>query len=102
MQTIIVASIVLIALGAFATFAMVELLPDELLAQSETHGRFTGLGDDQAVPTHLPGTRRSCATRKMLCSVLRRNGKLGLQESFVMCDRFIAAVRGQKRIRYGD
>ena len=58
MQTVILASIVLIAVGAFATFAMVELLPQEILAKAENDGRFAGLGDMQEVSTRLQGSAR--------------------------------------------
>ena len=58
MQTVIVASIVLIAIGAFATFAMVELVPQEILAKAENHGRFAGLGDRQEGSTQLSGSAR--------------------------------------------
>lgn len=58
MQTVIVASIVLIAVGALATFAIVELLPQELLAKAEKHGRFAGLGNEQAFSAQPPGPAR--------------------------------------------
>ena len=62
MQTVIVASLVLIAVGSLATFAMVELLPQELLAKAEKHGRFAGLGDDQGVSARPPGSARHSRT----------------------------------------
>ena len=42
METVIVTSIILIAVGAFATFAMAQMLPQEVLAKAEDHGRFAG------------------------------------------------------------
>jgi hypothetical protein len=62
MLTVIVSSVVLIAVGALATFSIVQLLPQELLAKAEKHGRFAGLGDDQAVLTQSPGAMRRSRT----------------------------------------
>ncbi len=58
METVIVTSIILIAVGAFATFAMAQMLPQEVLAKAEDHGRFAGLANDEALAAKPPGTAR--------------------------------------------
>ena len=76
MQTVIVASIVLIAVGALATFAMVELLPQEILAKAEIYGRFAGLGDRQQVSTQPPGSARRNGTAWRNRAQARRHVRL--------------------------
>lgn len=57
METVFVASIILVGVGAFATFAMAQLLPQEVLAKAEEHGRFAGLASAD-VSTKPPGSVR--------------------------------------------
>ncbi|WP_438391293.1 hypothetical protein [Caballeronia sp. DA-9] len=57
METVVVASIVLVAVGAFATFAIAQLLPQEVLAKAEEHGRFAGLANAE-VSAKPPGSVR--------------------------------------------
>lgn len=48
MEIVIVAAIVVVALGAFATFTIGDLLPPDVAAKAEEHGRFAGLADEIA------------------------------------------------------
>jgi hypothetical protein len=58
METVIVTSIILISVGAFATFAMAQMLPQEVLAKAEEHGRFAGLANEKVFSAKPPGTAR--------------------------------------------
>jgi hypothetical protein len=51
MEIVIVAAIVVVALGAFATFTMADLVPPDVAAKAEEHGRFAGLADEIARET---------------------------------------------------
>ncbi|MDR5752839.1 MULTISPECIES: hypothetical protein [unclassified Caballeronia] len=48
MEIVIVAAIVVVALGAFATFTIADLLPPDVAAKAEEHGRFAGLASESA------------------------------------------------------
>jgi hypothetical protein len=48
MEMVIVAGIVVMALGAFATYTIAGLISPDLAAKAEEHGRFAGLGDETA------------------------------------------------------
>lgn len=46
MEMLIVAAIVVVALGSFGTFLIGELVPESVLADAAEHGRFAGLSAD--------------------------------------------------------
>ncbi|KDR37673.1 hypothetical protein [Caballeronia glathei] len=60
MEMLIVALIVIVVLGAFATFLVAEFLPHSVLIQAEEHGRFAGLADEIA-----RGAESSVAARRL-------------------------------------
>jgi hypothetical protein len=49
MEMLIVAAVVVVAVGALATFVITELLLPDLLLEAEEHGRFAHHGE-QGVP----------------------------------------------------
>jgi hypothetical protein len=64
---VIVAAIVVVAIGAFANFIMAEPISHSVLAKAEQHGRFAGLADepprDASHSMHRPcreRARRAC------------------------------------------
>ncbi|SAL83581.1 hypothetical protein AWB67_06446 [Caballeronia terrestris] len=46
MEMLIVAAIVVVAVGSFGTFLIGELVPESVLAEAAEHGRFAGLSKD--------------------------------------------------------
>jgi hypothetical protein len=51
MDMLIVASVIVVALGAFMTFTIADLLSPDVLAKNEEHGRYAHLGvEAEAVP----------------------------------------------------
>ena len=64
MEMVIVAAVIVVALGAYATFTLADLLPQEVLAKNETHGRFAHLGEEtepapEPAPLHGRGRERT-------------------------------------------
>ena len=45
MEMLIVAAIVVVAVGSFGTFLIGELVPESVLAEAAEHGRFAGLSN---------------------------------------------------------
>jgi hypothetical protein len=46
MEMLIIAAIVVVAVGSFGTFLIGELVPENVLAEAAEHGRFAGLSKD--------------------------------------------------------
>lgn len=88
MEMVIVAAVIVVALGAYATFTIADMLPQDVLAKNETHGRFAHLGEEtepavEPAPLHARGRGRTAARdgasyrrrgRAFSCS---RNGAVG-------------------------
>ena len=83
MEMVIVAAVIVVALGAYATFTLADLLPQEVLAKNETHGRFAHLGEEtepapEPAPLHGRGRERTSVRGGAL---YRRRGRgLPIQE----------------------
>jgi hypothetical protein len=58
METVIITSIVLIAIGALATFAIAQLLSEAVLSKAEEHGRFAGLANEDVSANPPDSARR--------------------------------------------
>jgi hypothetical protein len=77
MEMVIVAAVIVVALGAYATFTLADLLPQDVLAKNETHGRFAHLGEEtepapEPAPLHGRGRGRTPARAGAL---YRRRGR---------------------------
>jgi hypothetical protein len=65
MEMVIVAAVVVVAIGALATFAIAELLPQEVMGQAGQHGRFATLeAEDASTPERRAGERPNVRARQ--------------------------------------
>ncbi|WP_159964860.1 hypothetical protein [Caballeronia terrestris] len=74
---LIVASVIVVALGAFMTFTIADLLSPDVLAKNEEHGRFAHLGTEaDAVPVNVRerAAAASRPTRRPVRAFVQGNG----------------------------